>query len=84
MTDHNLLPKHGVTLIVADAEGTRRIKEICLKQRRGSLLLGDLLAVLLINDRDKTIMLPCRQCALDIALEFHDLGELLKELAELK
>lgn len=76
---HKLLPKHGEQITIDYNTADRRVKEIIKLQQRASLNLSDLLSIAMTNGKDVTW--SCRQCMLDVALQFHDLSELIKELA---
>lgn len=83
MTDHNLMPKHGEQVTLSEANAERLIKHhICKLQQHASINLSDMLGAILINDKTRLVILPCKQCVLDISLQFHDLAEALKELVD--
>lgn len=80
MDKHKLLPKHGEQVFIDYNTADRRVKEIIKLQQRASLYLSDLLSIVITDD--KIAAWPCRQCMLDVALQFRDLSELINELAQ--
>lgn len=80
MTDHKLLPKHGEMLVLDESDADRRIKEIVRLQQQASLDLSDMIGYGVTDG--KKVGFPCKQCVLDIALQFHDLSEALKGLID--
>lgn len=80
--NHNLLPKHGEHLKINSNLIDVKLKHICKLQVDASLTLVQVLDTILINDREELVMFPCKQCVLDIALQFYDLSEALKGLID--
>lgn len=78
--NHKLLPKHGEMIVLSEGDADRRIKEIVKLQQRASIDLSDMIALALTDG--KTVGFPCKQCILDIALQFSDLSEALKGLID--
>ena len=78
--NHNLLPKHGETFKLSVKVANNRYAELLKVQTNASLEL----AVLIMTGRqgDDKIEFPCKQCVLDIALQFEDLGKMIRELVE--
>jgi hypothetical protein len=82
MTDHKLMPKHG-EIVDINAQKALAIVTAALKlQTTASLDLSVVLSHAMIHNEKQVVKLPCRQCVLDIALQFYDLSELLKELVD--
>lgn len=80
--DHKLLPKHGKEFYLPIDLADKYVKNIVAAHQQASISLGQLLEMGMVNG--KLVGFPCRQCVRDVALQFHDLSELLKELAEKK
>lgn len=80
--DHKLMPKHGEHVNIAEVKAKPSILHIVKLQQDASLALSELLGNILISDKDRMVLIPCKQCLRDIALQFSDLSEALRELAE--
>lgn len=80
MTDHNLMPKHGEMLILSENDADIKIKEICKMQRLASVDLASILDLAVTDG--KQVRFPCKQCVLDVSLQFRDLSEILKGLVD--
>lgn len=80
--DHKLLPKHGEAFCVPLDKANKQGAYIIKLQQEASMKLAELLLRGAANSKD--VRFPCKQCVLDVALQFHDLSEALKELAESK
>lgn len=80
MTKHNLMPKHGEQFKLLESDAYQKVKEIMRLQQDASL---DLAAWISAGRwQDKSVHFPCKQCVLDIALQFEDLGKIIRELVE--
>lgn len=80
MTTHNLLPKHGEEFTIEVADARRRFREIEKLQVSASLELSVL--IMMGRQENGRVKFPCKQCLSDIALQFHDLSEAIRELAK--
>jgi len=82
MVDHKLMPKHGEQFTVDENDGSPIAVELFAKQREASIMLLKIIDSGTV--KNGIVTLPCRQCVLDNALQFEDMGRLLRELADVK
>ncbi len=77
----NLIPKHGQELIIDcdNAKTKDALKRLSQCQREASIYL---LAVFVTIDKDNKMTVPCKQCFLDTALQFEEIGSLIRELCD--
>lgn len=61
-------------------EANNRYKELQQAQVNASMELATL--ILLGRQKGDKVKFPCKQCVLDIALQFEDLGKMIRELVE--
>lgn len=75
-----LKPKHGheFKLDLSDAKVYETLQRITQLQRQGTLYL----ALVALTNVKNIYTVPCKQCLLDTALQFEEIGSLIRELAE--
>jgi len=76
VSDHALMPKHGEEVVVDKA----KVSDIIKAYNNATMDLAAILTVILVNNRDSKIKFHCKQCLRDLALQYHDLANMISEL----
>lgn len=76
-----LKPKHdkGFIIDLNEAKAKDAMKKLTFLQVSASMYLAAILATLNSNNK---VSIPCKRCLLDVALEFEEIGSLIRELVD--